>query len=105
MWRATASPTTTPYATTSRTGIGPNLRAKNRDGATVLGPWFVDAADVPIPANLDLRTFVNGRQTQQGNTRDLIFDIPYLIEYLSSFMTLSPGRCDSHRHAGGRGRT
>ena len=69
----------------------PNLRVKNRDGATVLGPWFVDAADVPDPGNLELRTFVNDVLTQQGNTRDLIFDIPYLIEYLSSFMTLSPG--------------
>ena len=69
----------------------PNLRVKNRDGGTVLGPWFVDAADVADPANLDLRTFVNGTLTQQGNTRDLIFDIPFLIEYLSSFMTLSPG--------------
>jgi 5-oxopent-3-ene-1,2,5-tricarboxylate decarboxylase/2-hydroxyhepta-2,4-diene-1,7-dioate isomerase len=69
----------------------PNLRAKNRDGATVLGPWFVDAEDVPDPKNLNLRTYVNGKLTQQGNTRDLIFDIPYLIEYLSSFMTLSSG--------------
>jgi 5-oxopent-3-ene-1,2,5-tricarboxylate decarboxylase/2-hydroxyhepta-2,4-diene-1,7-dioate isomerase len=69
----------------------PNLRVKNRDGGTVLGPWFVDAADVADPANLALRTWVNGNVTQQGNTRDLIFDIPYLIEYLSSFMTLSPG--------------
>jgi 5-oxopent-3-ene-1,2,5-tricarboxylate decarboxylase/2-hydroxyhepta-2,4-diene-1,7-dioate isomerase len=69
----------------------PNLRVKNRDGGTVLGPWFVDAADVPDPANLDLRTFVNGQLKQSGNTRDLIFDIPFLVEYLSSFMTLSPG--------------
>jgi 5-oxopent-3-ene-1,2,5-tricarboxylate decarboxylase/2-hydroxyhepta-2,4-diene-1,7-dioate isomerase len=69
----------------------PNLRAKNRDGATILGPWFVDAEDVPEPANLNLRTFVNGTLTQRGNTRDLIFDIPYLIEYLSSFMTLCSG--------------
>ena len=69
----------------------PNLRVKNRDGATVLGPWFVDAADVADPAELELRTFVNGKLSQQGNTRDLIFDIPYLIEYLSSFMTLAPG--------------
>jgi 5-oxopent-3-ene-1,2,5-tricarboxylate decarboxylase/2-hydroxyhepta-2,4-diene-1,7-dioate isomerase len=68
----------------------PNARAKNRDGATVLGPWLVDAADVE-PSNLNLSTFVNGRQVQSGNTRDLIFDIPYLIEYLSSFMTLGPG--------------
>jgi 5-oxopent-3-ene-1,2,5-tricarboxylate decarboxylase / 2-hydroxyhepta-2,4-diene-1,7-dioate isomerase len=69
----------------------PNLRVKNRDGATVLGPWFVDAADVPDSGNLGLRTLVNGKLTQQGNTRDLIFDIPQLIEYLSSFMTLRPG--------------
>jgi 5-oxopent-3-ene-1,2,5-tricarboxylate decarboxylase/2-hydroxyhepta-2,4-diene-1,7-dioate isomerase len=68
----------------------PNLRAKNRDGATVLGPWLVDAADIADPANLGLRTYVNGTITQQGNTRDLIFDIPFLIEYLSSFMTLEP---------------
>ena len=69
----------------------PNLRAKNRDGATVLGPWLVDAADVPDPGKLGLRTFVNGRLTQQGNTRDLISDVPALIEYLSSFMTLAAG--------------
>ena len=64
---------------------------KNRDTCTVLGPWFVDAADVPEPHNLALRTLVNGQRTQQGNTRDMIADIPELIEYLSSFMTLSAG--------------
>jgi 5-oxopent-3-ene-1,2,5-tricarboxylate decarboxylase / 2-hydroxyhepta-2,4-diene-1,7-dioate isomerase len=69
----------------------PNMRAKNRDGATVLGPWFVDAEDVPEPGNLNLRTFVNGKQAQAGCTRDLIFGVPYLIEYLSSFMTLGTG--------------
>ena len=69
----------------------PNLRVKNRDGATALGPWLVDAKEVGDPGGLALRTFVNGQQTQSGNTRDLIFDIPYLIEYLSSFMTLGPG--------------
>jgi 5-oxopent-3-ene-1,2,5-tricarboxylate decarboxylase / 2-hydroxyhepta-2,4-diene-1,7-dioate isomerase len=68
----------------------PNLRVKNRDGCTVLGPWLVDAAAID-PTNLELRTFVNGELKQQGNTRDLIFDIPFLIEYLSAFMTLSPG--------------
>jgi 5-oxopent-3-ene-1,2,5-tricarboxylate decarboxylase/2-hydroxyhepta-2,4-diene-1,7-dioate isomerase len=69
----------------------PNLRVKNRDGGTVLGPWFVDAADMSDPGKLGLRTFVNGKLTQQGNTRDLIFDIPHLLEYLSSFMTLIAG--------------
>jgi 5-oxopent-3-ene-1,2,5-tricarboxylate decarboxylase/2-hydroxyhepta-2,4-diene-1,7-dioate isomerase len=69
----------------------PNLRVKNRDGGTVLGPWFVDAADVADPHALSLRTLVNGVVTQQGNTADLISDIPTLIEYLSGFMTLNPG--------------
>jgi 5-oxopent-3-ene-1,2,5-tricarboxylate decarboxylase / 2-hydroxyhepta-2,4-diene-1,7-dioate isomerase len=69
----------------------PNLRVKNRDGATVLGPWLVDAADVPDPGDLGLRTYVNGTLTQQGNTRDMINDVPALIEYLSSFMTLTAG--------------
>ncbi|MEP6883282.1 MAG: fumarylacetoacetate hydrolase family protein [Gammaproteobacteria bacterium] len=69
----------------------PNLRVKNRDGATVLGPWLVDAADVADAGNLGLRTYVNDKLTQQGNTRDLIYDVSYLVEYLSSFMTLYPG--------------
>jgi 5-oxopent-3-ene-1,2,5-tricarboxylate decarboxylase/2-hydroxyhepta-2,4-diene-1,7-dioate isomerase len=38
-----------------------------------------------------LRTLVNGVVTQQGNTADMIDDIPALIEYLSGFMTLRPG--------------
>ncbi len=69
----------------------PNARVKNRDGGTVLGPWFVDAADIATPVQLDLRTFVNGKQTQSGNTRDLVHDIPSLVEYLSAFMTLNAG--------------
>ena len=69
----------------------PNLRVKNRDGATVLGPWLVDASDISDPGNLGLRTYVNGKLIQEGNTRDMINDVPALIEYLSSFMTLTAG--------------
>ncbi|MFY9512879.1 MAG: fumarylacetoacetate hydrolase family protein [Rubrivivax sp.] len=69
----------------------PNLRVKNRDGGTVLGPWFVDAADVPDPQALALRTCVNGRVTQEGSTANMVHDVASLIEHLSSFMTLQPG--------------
>ena len=69
----------------------PNFRVKSRDRATPIGPWLVDPADVADPMNLRLRTLVNGRVTQEGSTRDMIFDIPTLIAYLSDFMTLSPG--------------
>ncbi|MBL8312024.1 MAG: fumarylacetoacetate hydrolase family protein [Burkholderiales bacterium] len=69
----------------------PNLRVKNRDGGTVLGPWLVDAEDIENPHDLTLRTLVNGNVTQQGHTGNMINDIPALIEYLSAFMTLQPG--------------
>jgi 5-oxopent-3-ene-1,2,5-tricarboxylate decarboxylase / 2-hydroxyhepta-2,4-diene-1,7-dioate isomerase len=69
----------------------PNLRVKNRDRTTPLGPWLVDAADIPDPMALALQTTVNGKVTQSGSTRDMIFDVPFLIEYFSSFMTLRPG--------------
>jgi len=69
----------------------PNLRVKNRDACTALGPWLVPAADVPDPGNLALHTRVNGELRQSGSTRDLIHGIPDLIEYLSGFMTLRDG--------------
>jgi 5-oxopent-3-ene-1,2,5-tricarboxylate decarboxylase/2-hydroxyhepta-2,4-diene-1,7-dioate isomerase len=69
----------------------PNLRVKNRDATTPIGPWSVDAADVPNPMALALQTTVNGKVTQSGNTRDMIFDVPFLIEFFSGFMTLQPG--------------
>lgn len=69
----------------------PNLRVKNRDAATAVGPWLVDAAEVPDPQALALRTLVNGRVTQQGFTSHMVHDVASLIEYLSSFMTLQAG--------------
>ena len=68
----------------------PNLRVKNRDGATLLGPWLVDASDVADPMNLELSTTVNGKLTQRGNTRDMILGVAQLIAHLSSILTLSP---------------
>ena len=69
----------------------PNLRVKNRDTCTPMGPWRVDAADISNPMALKLQTTVNGQVTQSGSTADMIFDVPTLIEYFSSFMTLQPG--------------
>lgn len=69
----------------------PNLRVKSRDTLTPIGPWIVDKNAIADPHNLILRTWVNGELRQQGTTADLIFDIPFLINYLSDFMTLQPG--------------
>jgi len=69
----------------------PNLRVKNRDTCTPIGPFLIDAADIADPMALALQTTVNGKVTQQGNTKDMIFDVPFLVEYFSRFMTLQPG--------------
>lgn len=67
----------------------PNLRVKNRDTCTPIGPWFVDKKDIEDPMNLTLRTYINEEIKQEGTTADMVFGIPELIEYLSSFMTLN----------------
>ncbi len=69
----------------------PNARVKNRDATTPIGPWIVDAADVPDPQALSLVTRVNGIEVQRGSTADMILGVAGLIEYLSGFLTLMPG--------------
>lgn len=69
----------------------PNLRVKSHDSLSPLGPYVIDRDDVNDPHKLALRTLVNGEVRQEGNTCNMIFDIPFLIEYLSAFMTLQPG--------------
>ncbi len=72
---------------------GPEFQCfrKSIDSYAVLGPWLVTADEVPDPGQLDLWLQVNGQTRQQANTRDLIFDVPRLIEFASSFYTLQPG--------------
>ncbi|WP_369922322.1 fumarylacetoacetate hydrolase family protein [Marinomonas polaris] len=69
----------------------PNLRVKSRDTCTPIGPYIIDAKDIKDPHNLMLRTYINGELKQEGNTKDLVFNIPHLIAYLSDIMTLTPG--------------
>jgi 2-keto-4-pentenoate hydratase/2-oxohepta-3-ene-1,7-dioic acid hydratase in catechol pathway len=63
---------------------------KSFDTFCPMGPWIVTSGDVD-PANLDVRCWVNGELRQNANTRDLIFDIPTLIETISAGITLYPG--------------
>lgn len=69
----------------------PNARVKNRDATTPIGPWIVDAADVPDPQALSLRTMVNGTIVQDGSTADMIMSVADLVAYLSGVTTLMPG--------------
>lgn len=64
---------------------------KSIDTYTVIGPWLVTADEVDDPGTLDLELSVNGELRQCSNTSHLIFDVPRLIEYASSFYTLYPG--------------
>jgi len=63
---------------------------KSLDTFCPMGPLIATADEVD-PENLEVRTWVNGELRQSANTRDLIFDIPTLIETISAAMTLMPG--------------
>lgn len=64
---------------------------KSIDGYCPMGPWIVTADKISDPQNLNLRCRVNGIIKQEGNTRDMIYSIAYIIEDLTRLMTLEPG--------------
>jgi 2-keto-4-pentenoate hydratase/2-oxohepta-3-ene-1,7-dioic acid hydratase in catechol pathway len=67
------------------------VKGKSCDSFAPMGPYFVTKDEVPNPGNLHLWLDVNGKRMQDSSTSDLIFDIPYLIYYISQFMTMLPG--------------
>ena len=67
------------------------MAGKIQDGFAPMGPWIADRRDIPDPHVLELRTWVNGVLYQNGNTRNMIFDVPALISYISGLITLNPG--------------
>ncbi len=67
------------------------LQGKTFDGSGPFGPALVTKDEILDPQNLDIRCYVNGEVRQQANTRQMIFDLPFLIEFISGIMTLEPG--------------
>jgi acylpyruvate hydrolase len=67
------------------------MAGKIFETAAPVGPYLADRQEIADPHSLGLRTIVNGKQMQNGNTKTFIFDVRYLISYLSGLMTLSPG--------------
>ena len=63
-------------------------RGKSFDTFCPVGPWIVPEFD---PTNATVITRVNGEVKQKGNTRDMAFDVAFLIRYISEIMTLYPG--------------
>ena len=72
---------------------GPELPSfrKSIDTYSVLAPWLVTRDEVPDPGDLELWLSVNGEQRQRSRTSRMVYDVPRLIEYASSFYTLHPG--------------
>ncbi len=64
---------------------------KSFDTFAPLGPSIVTRDEVPDPHVLDIRTVVSGEEMQHSNTRYLIFNVNYLIDYLSHIFALEPG--------------
>ncbi|MEO1234365.1 MAG: fumarylacetoacetate hydrolase family protein, partial [Myxococcota bacterium] len=64
---------------------------KNFEASGGFGPWMVTPDEIPDPSQLELTTRLDGEVLQHAFTRDLVFDIPQLIEYITTFTTLEPG--------------
>jgi len=67
------------------------MAGKIADTHAPVGPYIADRTEIRDPHVLDLKLWVNGKQMQTGNTRTFIFDVRYLVSYLSNIITLSPG--------------
>jgi 2-keto-4-pentenoate hydratase/2-oxohepta-3-ene-1,7-dioic acid hydratase in catechol pathway len=72
-------------------GGGQWCRGKTFDTFAPLGPYLVTTDEIPNPNELQIKTILNGQVMQDWNTRDMIFDVPALIEFLSGSTTLLPG--------------
>ena len=67
------------------------FRGKSPDTFCPLGPFLVTRDEISDPHRLQLTSSINGRRFQDGNTADLIFNIPFLIAFISATITLQPG--------------
>jgi ureidoglycolate lyase len=67
------------------------VKGKSADTFGPIGPWLVTRDEVPDTDNLDMFCDVSGVRRQTGNTRTMIFKAPFLVSYISQFMTLMPG--------------
>ncbi|WP_256756868.1 fumarylacetoacetate hydrolase family protein [Cohnella sp. WQ 127256] len=66
-------------------------RGKAIDGFAPVGPWIVTADEMDNPGGLNISLTLNGQTMQNSNTKELIFDIPHLVSFLSNTITLQPG--------------
>jgi 2-keto-4-pentenoate hydratase/2-oxohepta-3-ene-1,7-dioic acid hydratase in catechol pathway len=67
------------------------LMGKTFDTCAPMGPWIVTKDEIPDPHTLDISTEIAGEILQKSNTRELVFGVQQLIEYVSTAVTLEPG--------------
>jgi ureidoglycolate lyase len=72
-------------------GTGQWVKGKSADTFGPIGPWLVTRDEIADPQNLAMWLEVDGMRYQNGSSRTMIFDVAYLVSYLSTFMTLHPG--------------
>lgn len=66
-------------------------KGKSHDTFGPIGPWLVTADEVADPQNLNMWLEVDDHRYQDGSTRTMVYKVPFLISYLSQFMSLQPG--------------
>ncbi len=66
-------------------------KGKGCDTFAPIGPFVATADEIPDSGNLKLWLSVNGKMMQNGTTANFIFNVPFVIAYVSKFMTLLPG--------------
>jgi 2,4-diketo-3-deoxy-L-fuconate hydrolase len=66
-------------------------KGKSCDTFNPLGPWLATPDEIANPDKLAMQLWVNGELRQKGTTAKMIFNVPFLVHYLSQFMTLEPG--------------
>lgn len=67
------------------------VKGKSCDTFAPLGPFLATPDELPATDNLRLWLTINGKKMQEGNTRNMVFNVPFLLSYISQFMTLLPG--------------
>jgi len=72
-------------------GTGQWVKGKSADTFGPIGPWLVTPDEVPDYDELDMWLEVDGKKYQNGTTKTMVFGVPYLVSYLSRFMSLRPG--------------
>jgi len=72
-------------------GTGQWIKGKSADTFGPIGPYLVTKDEIKNVQNLNMELNVNGKNMQKGNTNKMIFNINFLLSYLSKFMSLQPG--------------